>query len=93
MEFVDRELKCIDCGAEFVFTAGEQAFFHERQLTNDPKHCKQCTATLAAEQKAAIAHRWHDTLKESYVLQLMLDLRERQEREKRGGSVQPLHRH
>ncbi|MGO9719837.1 MAG: zinc-ribbon domain containing protein, partial [Methylocella sp.] len=23
MDFLDRELKCIDCGAEFVFTAGE----------------------------------------------------------------------
>ena len=44
MEFVDRELKCIDCGAEFVFTAGEQHFFHDKQFTNDPKHCKQCRA-------------------------------------------------
>lgn len=84
MEFVDRELKCIDCGAELVFAAGEQVFFHEKQLTNDPKYCKKCKATLAAKQKAAIARRWHDTLMESYVLQLMLDLRERQEREKRG---------
>ena len=24
MEFTDRVLKCSDCGAEFVFTAGEQ---------------------------------------------------------------------
>ena len=44
MDFVDRELKCIDCGAEFVFTAGEQLFFHDKQFTNDPKHCKQCKA-------------------------------------------------
>jgi CxxC-x17-CxxC domain-containing protein len=44
MEFVDRELKCIDCGAEFVFTAGEQVFFHEKQFKNDPKHCKRCRA-------------------------------------------------
>jgi CxxC-x17-CxxC domain-containing protein len=44
MNFVDRQLTCIDCGAEFVFTAGEQLFFHEKQFTNDPKHCKQCKA-------------------------------------------------
>jgi CxxC-x17-CxxC domain-containing protein len=44
MEFVDRVLKCIDCGADFVFTAGEQLFFHDKQFTNDPKHCKQCKA-------------------------------------------------
>ena len=44
MEFTDRVLKCIDCGAEFVFTAGEQLFFHDKQFMNDPKRCKQCKA-------------------------------------------------
>lgn len=44
MEFTDRILKCVDCGAEFVFTAGEQLFFHDKQFKNDPKHCKQCKA-------------------------------------------------
>jgi CxxC-x17-CxxC domain-containing protein len=44
MEYVDRVLKCSDCGAEFVFTAGEQLFFHDKQFKNDPKHCKQCKA-------------------------------------------------
>jgi CxxC-x17-CxxC domain-containing protein len=47
MEFTDRVLKCIDCGAEFVFTAGEQLFFHDKQFTNDPKRCKQCKAKRA----------------------------------------------
>jgi CxxC-x17-CxxC domain-containing protein len=44
MEFTDRVLKCNDCGADFVFTAGEQLFFHDKQFKNDPKHCKQCKA-------------------------------------------------
>ena len=47
MEFTDKVLKCIDCGAEFVITAGEQLFFHDKQFTNDPKHCKQCKAKRA----------------------------------------------
>jgi CxxC-x17-CxxC domain-containing protein len=47
MEFTDRVLKCSDCGAEFVFTAGEQVFFHDKQFKNDPKHCKQCKAKRA----------------------------------------------
>jgi CxxC-x17-CxxC domain-containing protein len=47
MEFTDRVLKCNDCGAEFVFTAGEQVFFHDKQFKNDPKHCKQCKAKRA----------------------------------------------
>jgi CxxC-x17-CxxC domain-containing protein len=48
MEFFDRVLKCNDCGAEFVFTAGEQLFFHDKQFKNDPKHCKQCKAKRAS---------------------------------------------
>jgi CxxC-x17-CxxC domain-containing protein len=44
MEYTDRILKCIDCGAEFVFTAGEQLFFHDKEFKNDPKRCKQCKA-------------------------------------------------
>jgi CxxC-x17-CxxC domain-containing protein len=44
MAFVDRNLICMDCGAEFVFTAGEQLFFQPRQFVNDPKRCKQCKA-------------------------------------------------
>jgi CxxC-x17-CxxC domain-containing protein len=51
MEFTDRTLKCVDCGAEFVFTAGEQVFFNDKQFKNDPKHCKQCKAKRACGDK------------------------------------------
>ncbi|HEY1985865.1 MAG TPA: zinc-ribbon domain containing protein [Terracidiphilus sp.] len=47
MEFQDRVLKCIDCGSEFIFTAGEQLFFHDKDFKNDPKRCKQCKAKRA----------------------------------------------
>ena len=42
MQFQDRTLKCIDCGSDFVFTAGEQLFFHDKQFRNEPKRCKAC---------------------------------------------------
>jgi CxxC-x17-CxxC domain-containing protein len=42
MEFQDKTLKCVDCGADFVFTAGEQLFFHDKQFKNEPKRCKAC---------------------------------------------------
>lgn len=48
MTFTDRILKCVDCGSEFVFTAGEQLFFHEKQFKNDPKRCKKCKAKRGA---------------------------------------------
>ena len=44
MDFVDRDVKCLDCGAMFVFSAGEQAFFKDKGFVNDPKHCKSCKA-------------------------------------------------
>ena len=44
MEFADRVLKCNACGEEFVFTAGEQVFFFNKQFKNDPKLCKKCKA-------------------------------------------------
>src|SRR5271165_4007009 len=49
MEFVDRLLTCADCGGEFIFTAGEQLFFFDKQFRNDPKHCKPCKAQRMAK--------------------------------------------
>jgi CxxC-x17-CxxC domain-containing protein len=48
MEFQDKVLTCIDCGAEFVFTAGEQLFFHDKQFKNEPKRCKACKSKRVA---------------------------------------------
>jgi CxxC-x17-CxxC domain-containing protein len=47
MEFHDKILKCAECGAEFVFTAGEQMFFAEKGFRNEPKRCKACKAKRA----------------------------------------------
>src|SRR5258706_8618638 len=40
-------LKCAECGAEFVFTAGEQMFFADKGFKNEPKRCKACKAKRA----------------------------------------------
>jgi CxxC-x17-CxxC domain-containing protein len=50
MEFVDRLLTCADCGGEFIFTAGEQLFFQDKQFKNDPKRCKPCKSRRSAQQ-------------------------------------------
>ena len=42
VQFVDRILTCSDCHGEFIFTAGEQLFFNDKQFKNDPKRCKPC---------------------------------------------------
>jgi CxxC-x17-CxxC domain-containing protein len=48
MEFQDKVLTCIDCATEFVFTAGEQLFFHDKQFKNEPKRCKSCKSKRVA---------------------------------------------
>lgn len=53
MEFQDKLLKCIDCGADFVFTAGEQLFFHDKQFKNEPKRCRACKTKRVAVLGAA----------------------------------------
>lgn len=40
--YEDKTLVCKDCGKEFVFTAGEQEFYAQKGLTNEPKRCKAC---------------------------------------------------
>ena len=47
MEYHDKVLKCSECGAEFVFTAGEQMFFADKGFKNEPKRCKGCKAARA----------------------------------------------
>ncbi|MEP6914364.1 MAG: zinc-ribbon domain containing protein [Acidobacteriota bacterium] len=48
MEFQDRSLNCVDCGTEFIWTAGEQLFFADKNFKNEPKRCKGCKAKRAS---------------------------------------------
>ncbi len=38
----DTEILCIDCGNNFVWTAGEQMFYRDKGLQNPPKRCRDC---------------------------------------------------
>src|SRR5258705_12215829 len=38
----DQIIKCADCGTEFLFTAGEQAFYASKGLTHAPTRCRNC---------------------------------------------------
>jgi len=41
-DFADTAIQCIDCAQGFIWTAGEQSFFRDKQLQNPPKRCKEC---------------------------------------------------
>ncbi len=49
MSFVDKTLKCRDCGNDFTFTAGEQEFYQQKGLVNQPGRCPSCRARRRAE--------------------------------------------
>lgn len=38
----DKNLICKDCNKEFVFTEGEQEFYAEKGLVNEPQRCPEC---------------------------------------------------
>ncbi len=42
----DLTIKCVQCNDEFVFTAGEQRYYEERNFSN-PRRCPQCRKNKA----------------------------------------------
>ena len=50
MSFQDKNLTCRDCGQQFTFTAGEQEFYQQRGLTNEPGRCPECRQARKAQQ-------------------------------------------
>jgi CxxC-x17-CxxC domain-containing protein len=46
----DRTLTCADCGASFIFTAGEQEFHAQKGFTNEPRRCPECRAARRASR-------------------------------------------
>lgn len=38
----DKTLTCRECSQEFVFSAGEQEFYQQRGLLNEPGRCPSC---------------------------------------------------
>jgi CxxC-x17-CxxC domain-containing protein len=60
----DRTIKCVDCSENFIWTSGEQAFFHDKGLKNEPKRCKPCKqaknerlAAITAAQTSGVRQR------------------------------------
>lgn len=56
MEYQDKTLKCRDCGNDFTFTTGEQAFYAEKGFENEPARCPDCRANRKRE-RTSFGHR------------------------------------
>ena len=51
--YEDKTMVCKDCGAEFIFTAGEQEFYAEKGFQNEPTRCKDCRMARKANRANA----------------------------------------
>lgn len=47
----DKTLVCKDCGADFVFTEGEQQFYAEKGFDNEPQRCLDCRKARKAARR------------------------------------------
>ena len=50
MVFQDKDISCRDCSKPFVFSAGEQEFFHAKGLINEPKRCPNCRILMRVQR-------------------------------------------
>ena len=46
----DKTIVCRDCGKEFLFTEGEQAFYKEKGFDNEPVRCVECRRARKTQQ-------------------------------------------
>ena len=53
MSFDDKTLNCRECGNDFVFTAGEQEFYQQKGLMNQPGRCPSCRNARRASSGGA----------------------------------------
>ncbi|TDT51069.1 zinc-ribbon domain-containing protein [Fonticella tunisiensis] len=47
----DKTIVCKDCGKEFIFTEGEQAFYREKGFENEPQRCPECRRARKAQRR------------------------------------------
>ena len=55
-DFKSYEITCLSCKHKFLFSSGEQRFYHLKGLVNRPKRCRSCRFARKAD-KASISDR------------------------------------
>ena len=60
--YEDKTLVCKDCGNEFIFSAGEQAFYAEKGFQNEPTRCRDCRQAHKAARNNGTVREMHDAI-------------------------------
>ncbi len=58
----DKTIVCKDCGSEFIFTEGEQAFYQEKGFTNDPVRCPECRKARKQQKNTIINNLYYSNI-------------------------------
>ena len=61
-QYTDRALTCVECNADFSFTAGEQERHAELGFTNEPKRCAPCRAARKGRTPGGGQREMHITV-------------------------------
>jgi CxxC-x17-CxxC domain-containing protein len=59
MPYQDKVLSCVECHAEFVFTAGEQMFYAEKGFKHEPRRCRNCKTKRSESGEPAARRPLH----------------------------------
>ena len=65
-DFSAYELKCEECGTKFEFTAGNQAFYKERNVEKPPRRCEKFNKANVARMGRIQCNKFDRTGKCSY---------------------------
>ncbi|NOK57600.1 MAG: hypothetical protein GFH27_549303n135 [Chloroflexi bacterium AL-W] len=53
MPYAHMNLVCRQCGEHFVFTAGEQEYYAEKGLLNEPTRCPRCRGLISDDTSSS----------------------------------------
>ena len=62
MNVADKTLTCRECGAHFTFSVGEQEFYAQKGLVNEPQRCPDCRAQRRRERAGQENRQMHEVV-------------------------------
>ena len=78
--YEDRTITCRECGVEFIFSAGEQAFYASKGLENTPQRCSACRQTARQSRTNGGPREYHAAICSSCGGQAMVPFAPRPDR-------------
>jgi len=80
VKLADKTLVCRDCGKQYVFTSGEQAFYLEKGLTHEPQRCPACRSNRRRERNGQPPREMYTVVCASCNVETMVPFQPRQDR-------------